>query len=95
MSERSPLCRHDALREECPVCKPFREASARRRENGIRLKRFAVMCDATQVEALNEIWDSWCIRFGKQKAVDVLIRVMSNVEARLQEKDHAPKSTQD
>jgi hypothetical protein len=89
MSERSPLCRHEALREECAICKPFIEASRRRRENGIKLKRFAVMCDETQVEALNILWGSFVERWGKQQAVDHLIVILSKVEARLRDKERA------
>ena len=67
----------------------FKSATERRRANGIRLKRFGVMADESQVSALNELWESWVIRWGKQRAVDNLIQVMATVEARQRDKEHA------
>jgi hypothetical protein len=63
----------------------FKRATERRRAAGVRLKRFAVMCDASQVEALNELWDSWTERLGKTVAVDHLINLMAHSEARMQD----------
>ena len=93
MSERSPLCRHEALREECAICKPFRDASARRRANGIRLRRITLLAEESQVEAFNILWESYVERFGKNKAVDVLLKLMSEVETRIreQENEHTSK----
>jgi hypothetical protein len=65
----------------------FRAAGVRRKEAGIRLKRFAVMCDSNQIESLNVLWDSWAERFGKQAAVDNLIKMWSHAEARLRDKE--------
>ena len=65
----------------------FRAAGERRKAAGIRLKRFAVMCDANQIESLNVLWDSWTERFGKQRAVDHLIKMWGHAEARLRDKD--------
>lgn len=63
----------------------FKSATERRRAAGIRLKRFAVLCDSSQVESLNELWDSWVERLGKQTAVDHLINLMAHSEARMQD----------
>jgi len=70
----------------------FKRATERRKENGIRLKRITMFADTSQVEGFNELWDSWTIRWGKSRAMDELIRIMSIVEARLQDKERAPKT---
>ena len=70
----------------------FKAATERRLANGIRLKRFSVMCDASQVSALNDLWTGWIERFGKQKAVDVLLRLMTTVETRMREADERRSS---
>jgi len=67
----------------------FKAATERRKAAGIKLKRFGVLADETQVAALNELWDAWVIRWGKQRAVDNLISVMSTVEARQRDKENA------
>ena len=85
VTERSPLCRHDALRTECPVCAPFRDAAQRRRENGIRLKRISFMAQEHQVEAFNTLLDSFITRWGKNKAIDHIISILSRIEARMQD----------
>jgi hypothetical protein len=65
----------------------FRAAGVRRKNAGIRLKRFAVMADANQIESLNVLWDAWAERFGKQQAVDHLIKMWSAAEARLRDQE--------
>lgn len=65
----------------------FKAATERRRLNGIRLKRITLLADASQVEAFTIIWSSWVERYGKNSAVDVLLRLMSTVEARIREED--------
>jgi hypothetical protein len=70
----------------------FRAATERRKAAGIRLKRFAIMCDEKQVESLNELWNAWTERWGKQHAVDELLRLMSLVETRLRDKERAQET---
>jgi len=67
----------------------FKRATDRRREAGIRLKRFTVLMESSQVEAINILWDAWVERFGKTRAIDELIRIMAHVEARLRDKERA------
>lgn len=69
----------------------FRAASERRKKAGIRLKRFAIMADENQVVSLNSLWDSLVERFGKQSAVDHLIRMWGAAEARLRDSERAQK----
>lgn len=63
----------------------FRAATERRRAAGIRLRRISFMADSSQVEAFTSLWDGWVERFGKNAAVDVLLKLMSEVEARIRE----------
>ena len=67
----------------------FKRATERRRENGIRLKRITLLAEPSQVAGFTELFDSWVIRWGKTRALDELIRIMSIVEARLQDKERA------
>ena len=69
----------------------FLAATDRRKAAGIRLKRIALMADAGQVEAFNILWSSWVERWGKMRALDELIRIMSIVEARLRDRENAKK----
>jgi hypothetical protein len=71
----------------------YRAATERRRAAGIRLKRFAVLADANQVESLNQLWDSWVERFGKQGAVDRLLGMWSHAEARLRDKERTNENS--
>jgi len=63
----------------------FKSATERRREAGIRLGRISFMATKEQVESFNELFDSWVSRWGKNKAVDVLLSMMSGIEARLRD----------
>jgi hypothetical protein len=65
----------------------FREAGERRAAAGIKLKRVYFMADANQVASFNALWESWVLRWGKQRAVDELIRFMSLVETRIRDKE--------
>jgi hypothetical protein len=65
----------------------FRAAGERRKAAGIRLRRIFILADANQVASFNTLWESWVDRWGKQKAVDELLRFMSLVEARLRDKE--------
>jgi hypothetical protein len=65
----------------------FKAASERRKANGVRLKRFSVMAEDSQIEALNELWSAWVERFGKEKAIDHLILLWGRAEARLGDRD--------
>lgn len=87
MSDRDPHCRHGALREECELCRPFRDLAARRTERGIRLKRICFMAEASQVEAFNILWESWVERWGKTKAVDHLLVLVARAEARIRDQE--------
>ncbi len=78
----------DSLSEEEKAT--FKRATERRRENGIRLKRITLLAQPSQVEGFTELFDSWVIRWGKSRALDELIRIMSIVEARIRDKENAP-----
>lgn len=67
----------------------FRAAGERRKKAGIRLKRVNFMADANQVASFNALLESWIERWGKQKAVDELLRLMSTVESRLRDKERS------
>jgi len=67
----------------------YRAATERRKLAGIKLKRFAIMADENQVVSLNSLWDSLVERFGKQSAVDHLIRMWGAAEARLRDNERA------
>jgi hypothetical protein len=65
----------------------FRAAAARRTANSIRLKRVVFSCDENQAESLSVLLDAWVTRFGKQAAIDHLIRMWGHAEARLKDRD--------
>ena len=67
----------------------FKAATERRKALGIRLRKICFMAEAAQVEDFNFLWEGWVERFGKRKAVDVLIKLMSDVEARLRDQENA------
>ena len=54
----------------------FKAATERRKANAIKLGRFAVMADTNQVISLDEFFNGWVERLGKQRAVDYLIVCM-------------------
>jgi len=62
----------------------FKNATARRREAGIRLKRFCISLDSNQVESVNMFWDSFVRALGKQKAGDYFVVVMRKADEALQ-----------
>lgn len=61
----------------------FKDAAARRREAGIRLKRFCVMLEENQVISVNEYWDTWVRHLGKVRAGDYLLVVMREAHEKL------------
>lgn len=63
----------------------FKEANWRRREAGIRLKRFCVMCDEHQVVSLNNYWNGFVEELGKQGAVDYLLVALRRADWELRE----------
>jgi hypothetical protein len=67
----------------------FRAAGERRKAAGIRLKRIYLLADENQVASFNVLWESWLDRWGKQRAMDELLRFMSLVEARVRDKENA------
>jgi hypothetical protein len=67
----------------------FKRAAERRKDAGIRLKRFAISVDASQAQALGILFDSWISRWGKEKAIDYFIVIMGRIEARLRDKENA------
>ena len=71
----------------------FLSATLRRRANGIRLKRITLLAEESQVEAFNILWESYVERFGKVKAVDVLLKLMAEVEARVREVERRNRKT--
>jgi hypothetical protein len=77
----------DALTDEEKAT--FRAAGERRKAAGIRLKRIYLLADENQVTSFNVLWESWVERWGKQKAMDQLLRFMSLVESRLRDKERA------
>jgi len=62
----------------------FKSATERRREAGIRLKRFCISLDSNQVESVNMFWDSFVRALGKQKAGDYFVVVMRKADESLQ-----------
>jgi len=70
----------------------YRAATERRKANGIRLKRFTILAEETQVEALNEVFESWIVRWGKNLAIDHLIVIMAQIEARQRDRERARRS---
>lgn len=62
----------------------FKDAAARRKAAGIKLKRWCVMLDSNQIESVNVFWDSWVRALGKQKAGDYLLVVMRKADETLQ-----------
>jgi hypothetical protein len=71
----------------------FKRASERRAAAGIKLRRIYLLADENQVASFNVLWDSWCVRWGKQRAMDELLRFMSLVEARVRDKENAQNKT--
>lgn len=69
--------------------KVFLDATNRRKERGLKLKRICLLAESSQVEAFYCLFDSWVIRWGKERAMDELIRLMGLVEARVQDKERA------
>jgi hypothetical protein len=69
----------------------FKAAGERRRARGVVLRKFSIMAEESQVEALNELYDAWVSRFGKEKAIDHWIVIWSRIEARMQDADQAKK----
>jgi hypothetical protein len=63
----------------------FLAATNRRKAAGIRLGRISFMATKEQVESFNELLDAWTQRWGKNKAVDVLLSMMSGIEARIRD----------
>lgn len=79
----------DSKRELSPEEKQvFKAASERRREAGIKLRRVCITMSVEQVEAFYIVFDSWVERWGKNKAVDGLISLMSRVEARMRDQEN-------
>lgn len=62
----------------------FRAAALRRKAAGIKLKRFAFMADANQIESINEFWNGWVEVLGKQHAVDYLVVAMRKADESLE-----------
>lgn len=67
----------------------FRAAGERRKARGVKLRKFSVMAEESQVIALNELYSGWVARFGKEQCLDHLIVMWGRAEARLQDADHA------
>lgn len=85
--EQEYLSPEDAERETRK--RIFKDAAEQRKLNGIRLGRFSIMAETSQVEALYILYDSWVERWGKKKAVDGLIQVMATVNQRARDKEVA------
>ncbi len=73
----------------------FLAATTRRKAAGIRLGRISFMATKEQVESFNELLDSWISRWGKNKAVDILLSAMSGIEARTSEWDRVSDGERD
>jgi hypothetical protein len=63
----------------------FLDATNRRKAAGIKLGRISFMATKEQVESFNELFNAWVERWGKNKAVDVLLSMMSGIEARIRD----------
>jgi len=75
---------HDLSAEEKQT---FLAATNRRKEAGIKLGRISFMATKEQVESFNELLNSWVERWGKNKAVDVLLSMMSGIEAGVRDEE--------
>jgi hypothetical protein len=71
----------------------FKAAGERRRARGVELRKFSVMAERSQVEALSELYDAWIARFGKEQALDHLILLWGRAEARLGDRDEQKRKT--
>ena len=66
----------------------FKSATERRRANNIKLKRVSFMAQEHQVEAFNTLLDAFITRWGKNKAIDHIISILSRIEARMQDAEN-------
>jgi hypothetical protein len=73
--------------------KVFLDATNRRKARGVKLRKFSVMAERSQVEGLSELYDAWVTRFGKELALDHLILMWGRAEARLCDADQAKKAS--
>lgn len=70
----------------------FVAAAENRKQRGIKLKRVCFMADESQVDAFNLIYNEWVGRWNKEEAVDHLISLMCESQARLMEFDRARRT---
>jgi len=88
MTDEITLCKHGNPAGECSTCAEhqiYKAATERRKERGIKLKRISLMAEVSQVEAFHELFEVWVERYGKTGAVDVLLKLMAEVEVRIRE----------
>ena len=67
----------------------YRAGALRRRERGIRLKKICMMAEESQVEAFAILWESFVERWGKRRAVDVLLKGMAEIEVSVRDAEAA------
>jgi hypothetical protein len=72
--------------EHCVTCvehATFKAAAERRKVNGMRNRRFSIMCDEAAVVSISDFWEGWVEHLGKQNAVDYLIISMRKADEAL------------
>ena len=72
----------------------FKRATAARKANGIRLRRWSVMLDEKDLEVIDELWDDWVSRWGKRHAANHLLRAMAVEESEFQDRERADEKRQ-
>lgn len=83
--------------ENCATCVKhavFKQMGERRKERGIALRQFKIMCEANAVASFNNFWNGWVETLGKEKATDLLLAAMRGADERLRAAvDQIPKRT--
>lgn len=74
------------MNEQSEEAKAFwKDATARRKANGIRLGRLCVYVEKEQVDGFNELYQTWIKRWGKSQATDAVIAAMCEYESKYQD----------
>lgn len=79
----------------------FRAAAARRKANGIRLRKWSIMIEENVENSIEELWEEWVLLLGSDKAAlflqDCMMRYTEILRECKREQDerlmsHFPKS---
>ena len=69
----------------------FKAATLRRREAGIRLRRWTISMEASAVASAGDMWDFWVQHLGKERATDYLLVCMRKGTEALERARKEPK----